>query len=77
MAKLSLLYDRAGRSEGIAFVTYESAQDAKRAIREFDGANANGKYWNRAFTSMILISSRSTYPTDSCANWSRSTKKSL
>lgn len=43
MAKLSLLYDRAGRSEGIAFVTYESAQDAKRAIREFDGANANGK----------------------------------
>jgi THO complex subunit 4 len=45
VAKLSLLYDRAGRSEGIAFVTYESAQDAKRAVREFDGANANGKLW--------------------------------
>ena len=40
--KLSLTYDRAGRSEGIAYVTYESAQDAKKAIREFDGANAKG-----------------------------------
>lgn len=43
VAKLTLHYDRAGRSEGIAFVTYESAQDAKRAVREFDGANANGQ----------------------------------
>ena len=40
--KLSLTYDRAGRSEGVAHVTYESASDAKRAIREFDGANAKG-----------------------------------
>jgi THO complex subunit 4 len=40
--RLSLTYDRAGRSDGIAYVTYESAQDAKRAIREFDGANAKG-----------------------------------
>ncbi len=40
--KLSLAYDRAGRSEGIAWVTYESAQDAKKAFREFDGANAKG-----------------------------------
>jgi THO complex subunit 4 len=46
VVKLNLLYDRAGRSEGIAFVTYESAQDAKRAIREFDGANANGNPTN-------------------------------
>ncbi|EHL02625.1 putative mRNA export protein mlo3 [Glarea lozoyensis 74030] len=38
--KLSLVYDRAGRSEGVAYVTYESPADAKRAIREFDGANA-------------------------------------
>lgn len=36
------MYDRAGRSEGVAFVTYESHQDAKNAIREFDGANAAG-----------------------------------
>ncbi|KAH6671240.1 putative RNA binding protein [Halenospora varia] len=41
--KLSLVYDRAGRSEGIAYVTYDSASDAKRAIREFDGANAKGQ----------------------------------
>jgi len=41
--KLSLTYDRAGRSEGIAYVTYESAYDAKKAIREFDGANAKGQ----------------------------------
>jgi len=40
---LSLTYDRAGRSEGIAYVTYETTQDAKRAIREFDGANAKGQ----------------------------------
>ncbi|KAH8657448.1 hypothetical protein BGZ60DRAFT_383410 [Tricladium varicosporioides] len=40
--KLSLVYDRAGRSEGIAYVTYDSPSDAKRAIREFDGANAKG-----------------------------------
>ncbi|KAL3417261.1 RNA binding protein [Phlyctema vagabunda] len=41
--KLSLVYDRAGRSEGVAYVTYESAQDAKLAVREFDGANAKGQ----------------------------------
>jgi THO complex subunit 4 len=41
--KTSLTYDRAGRSEGIAYVTYESALDAKQAIREFDGANAKGE----------------------------------
>jgi THO complex subunit 4 len=44
VAKLALTYDRAGRSEGIAYVTYSSSQDAKRAIREFDGANAKGKH---------------------------------
>lgn len=37
-------YDRAGRSEGTAFVTYESPQDASRAIREYDGANAAGMF---------------------------------
>ena len=40
--ELEIKYDRAGRSEGIAFVTYESHQDAKEAIREYDGANAAG-----------------------------------
>ena len=43
VVKTALTYDRAGRSEGIAYVTYETAEDAKRAIREFDGANAKGE----------------------------------
>lgn len=38
-----LRYDRAGRSEGIAHVTYEHVADARAAIREFDGANAKGQ----------------------------------
>ncbi|KAK3341535.1 hypothetical protein B0T25DRAFT_558565 [Lasiosphaeria hispida] len=41
--KLDMKYDRAGRSEGTAFVTYESPNDAKEAIKEFDGANAAGQ----------------------------------
>ncbi|KAK4186160.1 hypothetical protein QBC35DRAFT_413410 [Podospora australis] len=43
LVKLDMKYDRAGRSEGTAFVTYESARDAQQAIREFDGANAAGQ----------------------------------
>ncbi|KAH6692320.1 RNA binding domain-containing protein [Plectosphaerella plurivora] len=43
VSKLVLLYDRAGRSEGVAYVTYEDPEDARAAIREFDGANANGQ----------------------------------
>ncbi|KAI0869358.1 hypothetical protein GGS24DRAFT_479044 [Hypoxylon argillaceum] len=43
VAKLELLYDRAGRSEGVAFVTYESRDDAMDAMREFNGANAKGQ----------------------------------
>ncbi|KAK3337132.1 hypothetical protein B0T19DRAFT_396781 [Cercophora scortea] len=43
LVRLDVKYDRAGRSEGTAFVTYESAQDATRAIREYDGANAAGQ----------------------------------
>ncbi|KAI0408953.1 hypothetical protein F4802DRAFT_305589 [Xylaria palmicola] len=41
--KLELLYDRAGRSDGVAFVTYETRDDALDAIREFNGANAKGQ----------------------------------
>lgn len=40
---MSLRYDRAGRSEGTAFVTYRNLSDARLAIREFDGANAKGQ----------------------------------
>lgn len=40
--RLQLRFDRSGRSEGTAYVTYESKDDALEAIRQFDGANANG-----------------------------------
>ena len=40
---MSLRYDRAGRSDGNAFVTYAKVADARTAIREFDGANAKGQ----------------------------------
>ncbi|KAH6606611.1 RNA-binding domain-containing protein [Trichoderma cornu-damae] len=43
ITKLQLRYDRSGRSEGVAFVTYEEKEDAAEAIRQFDGANANGQ----------------------------------
>ncbi|KAI0022403.1 hypothetical protein F4780DRAFT_196189 [Xylariomycetidae sp. FL0641] len=41
--ELDLIYDRAGRSEGIAYVTVAEYQDAQKAIRKFDGANAKGQ----------------------------------
>ncbi|THC90300.1 hypothetical protein EYZ11_010235 [Aspergillus tanneri] len=40
---VSLVYDRAGRSEGVAYVTYNRSGDARTAISEFDGANAKGQ----------------------------------
>lgn len=40
---VKLRYDRAGRSEGVAFVNYNRVRDANEAIREFDGANAKGQ----------------------------------
>jgi THO complex subunit 4 len=40
---VSLRYDRAGRSAGIAYVTYPDEAHARTAIREFDGANAKGQ----------------------------------
>lgn len=43
MLETKLVYDRAGRSEGVAYVTYENVQEARTAIREFDGANAKGQ----------------------------------
>ena len=40
---MQLLYDRQDRSRGIAYVTYKDVRDAEDAIRDFDGANANGQ----------------------------------
>jgi len=41
--KLEMVYDRAGRSEGTCFVTYAREADAVNAVRDYDGANANGQ----------------------------------
>ncbi|KAJ9625521.1 hypothetical protein H2203_004278 [Taxawa tesnikishii (nom. ined.)] len=38
-----LLYDRQDRSQGTAYVNYTYAEDARAALREFDGANAYGQ----------------------------------
>lgn len=43
VSALSLVYDRAGRSEGVAFITYAHLKDAHESIHEFDGANAKGQ----------------------------------
>ncbi|KAF5549902.1 RNA export factor-binding 2 [Fusarium napiforme] len=43
VVRLQLRYDRAGRSEGTAYVTYELKEDAQEAVKQFDGANANGQ----------------------------------
>ncbi|KMU86126.1 hypothetical protein CIHG_03914 [Coccidioides immitis H538.4] len=52
---LSLVYDRAGRSEGVAFVTYKRLVDAQTAIREFDGANAKGQPIRKSQEAAYLI----------------------
>ncbi|KAH0604751.1 uncharacterized protein H6S33_006419 [Morchella sextelata] len=56
VTKLELQYDRAGRSEGTAFVTYEREEDAKRAVAEFDGANANGQPIRLTFVKPVSTS---------------------
>ncbi|KAI6086199.1 RNA-binding domain-containing protein [Hypoxylon rubiginosum] len=41
--KVELLYDRAGRSEGVAFVTFETASGAAKGFKECDNAMARGQ----------------------------------
>ncbi|KAJ5238927.1 RNA binding domain protein [Penicillium chermesinum] len=43
VSNLEILYDRAGRSEGVALVTYTYLRDAKRSVEEFHKANAKGQ----------------------------------
>jgi THO complex subunit 4 len=40
---MSLVYDRQDRSTGVAYVVYYDTRDARTAVQEFDGANANGQ----------------------------------
>lgn len=37
------MYDRTDRSQGVAYVVYEDSRDARRALDDFDGCNANGQ----------------------------------
>jgi THO complex subunit 4 len=43
IASVSIVYDRQDRSTGMAYVVYSDVRDARTAIQEFDGANANGQ----------------------------------
>ncbi|GAB7349801.1 hypothetical protein MBLNU459_g0514t1 [Dothideomycetes sp. NU459] len=43
LQSVRILYDRSDRSQGIAFVTYDYAEDAAVAVREYNGANAMGQ----------------------------------
>jgi len=38
-----LKYDRSGRSSGVAIITYETPEEASRAISRFNGATANAQ----------------------------------
>jgi THO complex subunit 4 len=43
ISSVSIVYDRQDRSTGVAYVIYSDVRDARTAIQEFDGANANGQ----------------------------------
>jgi THO complex subunit 4 len=43
VSRVQLLYDRQDRSRGIGYVVMPDPRDARLAVREFDGANANGQ----------------------------------
>ncbi|KAJ5319147.1 Nucleotide-binding alpha-beta plait [Penicillium brevicompactum] len=43
VSDLTMSYDRSGRSEGVAYITYARLKDAHTSIQEYDGANAKGQ----------------------------------
>ena len=43
VSNVELLYDRQDRSRGIAYVSMPDTRDARDALRDYDGANANGQ----------------------------------
>ncbi|MCJ1352797.1 MAG: hypothetical protein MMC33_002781 [Icmadophila ericetorum] len=57
ISSLRLTFDKSNRSTGTAYVTYTTLSSARAAIREFDGANANGQPIRLA-----LVSSESSGP---------------
>ncbi|KAH0538702.1 hypothetical protein FGG08_004719 [Glutinoglossum americanum] len=70
--KVDIRYDRAGRSEGVAFVTYESIDDARAAIRDYDCANANGQPIRLTLMSNSTPAARPRNPFDTAQKPSRS-----
>ncbi|KAM6539598.1 hypothetical protein FALCPG4_001385 [Fusarium falciforme] len=71
VVRLQLRYDRAGRSEGTAYVTYEQKEDAQEAVRQFDGANANGTRAILAIQALTFLTKayRTTYSIDTSSQW--------
>ena len=43
VSSVQLLYDRQDRSRGIGYVVMTDPREARNAVREYDGANANGQ----------------------------------
>ncbi|KAK6542673.1 hypothetical protein TWF694_006617 [Orbilia ellipsospora] len=41
--RIEIVYDKAGRSEGVAHVIYSNPDEAMLAVDQFDGANAKGQ----------------------------------
>ncbi|KAH0558828.1 hypothetical protein GP486_004534 [Trichoglossum hirsutum] len=70
--KVDIRYDRAGRSDGVAFVTYESIDDATAAIHDYDGANANGQPIRLTLMSNSVSTARPRNPFDTAQKPSRS-----
>ena len=52
-------------------MTYEQHDDALDAIRQFDGANANGIIFKLTIPTYNLTDYRATNPIDSFTQWSR------
>jgi RNA recognition motif-containing protein len=50
-----LKYDRSGRSSGVAVVTFETADEATRAKKEYDGIKAKGDYHQPGFLFIYFI----------------------
>jgi len=51
-------YDRSGRSSGVAIISFETAPEASRAKKQFDGILAKGQPMSIAFDTMLPLGVR-------------------
>jgi len=51
-------YDRSGRSSGVAIVSFETAAEASRAKKQFDGILAKGQPMSIVFDTMVPLGVR-------------------